>query len=465
MKRIGIIGGGFSALMLAYDLGYDEFNQFEITIFEKGHALESRKCPVLNSSVSKCLKCKSCAIMEGLGGAGAFSDGKYNITSEFGGWLGDFISSEDVIKYEEVVDHILSEHGATTLRYKPDNQLKKLCLQHDLHMQQSECRHLGTDLNFKVMKNLINTLTDIGVTIKTDCCVTDVIDKDDKKLVKYSTSVYSDEKEFDIVVFAVGRSGSQFFSNWCISNNVPLYNNQVDIGVRVELPSTIWEDFEEKIYEPKIWYKTKQYGDRVRMFCFNGRGEVVNENTSGIITVNGHAYESKELKTESSNFALLSTCNFTEPFKEPIKYARHIAELSNMIGGGNVIVQTLGDLRRGRRTNEHRLKQCSTKQTLLTATPGDLSLCIPKRQLDNILEMLEKLDEIAPGTNNDDTLLYGVECKYYSSRPACNKHFEIKPGIYAIGDGCGFTRSLAQAGAQGLVLGEYLIESELTNNE
>lgn len=224
----------------------------------------------------------------------------------------------------------------------------------------------------------------------------------------------------------------------------------------------------KKIYEPKILYKTKQYGDTIRMFCFNGRGEVVNENTDGIITVNGHAYESEDRKTKNTNFALLSSTNFTEPFNEPIKYAKYIAGLANMVSGGSVIVQTLGDLRRGRRTNQNRLDKCTVKPTLKSAVPGDLSLCMPKRQLDNIIEMLDKLNEIAPGTANDDTLIYGSEVKFYSAKPIVNFNFElvyndndelkVLDGVYAIGDGAGFTRSLAQACAHGLVVADKIIE-------
>jgi uncharacterized FAD-dependent dehydrogenase len=262
------------------------------------------------------------------------------------------------------------------------------------------------------------------------------------------------------VVFAVGRAGSGFFSEWCRRNSVPLTNNQVDVGVRVELPAPVWDDFSKKIYEPKIWYRSRIYGDVTRMFCFNERGSVVTENTGGVLTVNGHSYRDPAKGTENSNFALLTTIRFTSPFREPIEYARHVASLANMISGGSVLVQRLGDLERGRRTDDKRLKQSTTRPTL-GAVPGDLSLCMPKRQLDNIVETLHALDAVSPGTANFDTLLYGVECKYYSARPDA-EDFELAHcrNIYAVGDGAGFTRSLSQAAAHGLYMGDKLTRAE-----
>ena len=449
---IGIIGGGISSLMCAYSLSKNMNNK--ITIFEKGKSLDNRKCPLLAKEIDKCAKCKTCAIMEGLAGAGAFSDGKYNITDEFGGWLKDFIGSQAVIDYENKAIEILESFGAQTGRYRPDNELKKLCMQNNLNMLQSECIHLGTDANYITMKNMVNSMPS-NVSIKTGCNVVDVYNFNNKKRIEFINNSLNKE-DFDIIIFAVGRSGSSFLSDWCNRNSIKLINNQVDIGVRVELPALIWEDFEQKIYEPKILYRTKQYGDLVRMFCFNGRGEVVTENTNGVLSVNGHAYKAEEKKTNNTNFALLSTIKFTQPFNQPIDYARSIANITNMIGGGSVLVQRLGDLEAGRRSDESRINKGTVKPTLSSAVPGDLSLCIPKRQLDNIIETLHALDKVAPGTANPDTLLYGLECKYYSARPVVNEHFEIQDNVFAIGDGAGFTRSLAQAAAQGLYIADYI---------
>ena len=452
--RVGIVGGGISSLMLAYNLSTNK--DINITIIEKGNHIRQRKCPLLCNSVNKCVRCSSCAIMEGLAGAGAFSDGKYNITTEFGGWLQDFMDAGQLMDYMQSADNILVNFGATAEMFSPSNKLKKKCMKYGLYMQQSQCKHLGTDENYDTMCRIIDYLESCSnIKIRTNCEVTDVIKDNDYYRVEYGDMSY---EEFHIVVFAVGRAGSTFFMKWCNKNNIKLKNNQVDVGVRVELPSMIWEDFEKKIYEPKILYRSKRYGDTTRMFCFNGRGEVVTENTNGILTVNGHAYRDEAKKTENTNFAILSTIRFTEPFKEPIEYARHVASLANMISGGGVLVQRLGDLEIGRRTDEARLRQSTVRPTLKSAVAGDLSLCMPKRQLDNIIDTLHALDNIAKGTANYDTLLYGVECKYYSARPLTNSNFEIvgMPNLYAIGDGAGFTRSLSQAAAQGLFVGDII---------
>ena len=433
---IAIIGGGIGGLMTAYRLA-ERDPGLSICLMERGRDIRDRVCPIVAGKVKKCIKCDPCAIMEGLAGAGAFSDGKYVISTEYGGWLTDFLPDKTVIDYIEQADH-----------------LKRLCLEHDLHMQQAQVKHLGTDANFETMGHLIDALRE-KVEIHTRTTVTDV----DKEAHTVTAADAEGEHTFsaDRIVFAVGRSGSGFFSGWCRKNGVPLKNNQVDIGVRVELPSIIWEHFSQKIYEPKILYRSKQYGDTTRMFCFNERGQVVTENTDGILTVNGHAYRSEEKKSENSNFALLSTIRFTQPFNSPIDYARHVASLANLISGGSVLVQRLGDLMNGRRTDEKRLAQSYTRPTL-DAVPGDLSLCMPKRQLDNIIETLYALDKVAPGTANYDTLLYGIECKYYSARPEC-ENFVLAgtTGIYAIGDGAGITRSLSQASANGLYVADQIL--------
>ncbi len=447
-----IIGGGIGGLMTAYRLLENNKN-LNVCLLEKGKKLKDRYCPIVSKKVNKCIKCPSCAIMEGMAGAGAFSDGKYVISTEYGGWLTDFIPPQTVMSYIEQADSLLVSFGATTERFMPNNELKKLCLQHDLHMNQAQLKHLGTDANFSTMLKLIESLEG-KCDIFTDTTVTDV--NRESHIVSAINSGKSYEIKGEKIVFAVGRFGSRFFSEWCQNNKIPQTNNQVDIGVRVELPSIIWEDFSKKIYEPKIWYRSKQYGDTTRMFCFNERGNVVTENTAGVLTVNGHSYRDESRKTENSNFALLSTIRFTEPFKSPIEYARYVAGLANLISGGSVMVQRLGDLMQGRRTDEKRLSQSTTSPTL-SAVPGDLSLCIPKRQLDNITETLYALDKVAPGTANYNTLLYGIECKYYSARPD-SENFMLKgcDGIYAVGDGAGFTRSLSQAAANGLYVADIL---------
>lgn len=457
---VAIVGGGISGLMLAYKMITSDENK-KIVIIERGNSLENRKCPIVDKKVDTCIKCKSCGIMEGMAGAGAFSDGKYNITTEYGGWITEFIEHDEAIKLMEESNKILNRFGAEATTFYPNDELKKECLKYDLHMLQADVRHFGTDNNLKIMGNLIKFLEEKGVRIITRAIVSNVVIKDefhDAHFVEYDTapnetyvlSAYN-------VVFAVGRVGSTFLRDWCTENNIAMSNCQVDVGVRVELPWEVWSHFSQKIYEPKIKYRSKQYNDVTRMFCFNEKGQVVMENSNGIMTVNGHAYSDEAKKSKNSNFALLSTINFTEPFNAPIEYARDIAALSNKISGGNVLVQRFGDLINGQRTDEKRLKQSRTIPTL-NATPGDLSLCIPKRQLDNIIETIYALDKVAPGTANYDTLLYGVECKYYSARPVMEDFaLDKDKTIFAIGDGAGITRSLAQAAANGLWVGNFIL--------
>ena len=449
---IAIVGGGIGGLMCAYEIS--EKTDKKVIIFEKGSELSKRKCPIVEKKVDKCIKCRNCAIMEGMAGAGAFSDGKYVISTEYGGWLPEFVEPDRIIDLIERADDVLVRFGATNEVYTPSDELKKLCLEYDLHMLQAKIKHLGTDSNRETMMRLIDHIRE-RVMIMTDSEVVDVDSKTHTLDV-----VHNGLHEYfsaDKIVFAVGRVGSRFFSSWCRKNGIKMENSQVDIGVRVELPALVWDHFSSKIYEPKIIYCSKRYGDKTRMFCFNERGSVVMENTDGVLTVNGHSYRDKSRKTENSNFALLTTMKFTEPFQAPIEYARSVASLSNMLSGGSVLVQRLGDLEAGKRTNEKRLLASTTRPTL-KAVPGDLSLCMPKRQLDDIIETLHALDKIAPGTANYNTLLYGIECKYYSARPR-TVDFEIEncPGMYALGDGAGFTRSLSQAAAHGLYIADKIL--------
>ena len=457
MKKfdVAIIGGGIGGLMSAYRLTQEK-PDCKVILFEKGHSIEKRVCPIVAGKTKTCIKCASCSIMEGLAGAGAFSDGKYVISTEYGGWLPDFLPKKTVIDYIEEADKVLMSFGAPKERFMPSNELKKKCLEYDLHMSQAQLKHLGTDANFDTMSKMCAYLKERAEIL----CETDVYDVDRNTNTVYFRNKDGEQTvQADNIIFAVGRAGSRFFAEWCHTHDIPMTNNQVDVGVRVELPAIVWEHFSKKIYEPKIWYRSKKYGDITRMFCFNERGSVVMENTQGVLTVNGHAYKDEAKKTENSNFALLSTIRFTEPFKEPIEYARHVATLSNLISGGSVLVQRLGDLMNGRRTDAKRLAQ-STVTPTLNAVPGDLSLCMPKRQLDNIIETLQALDKIAPGTMNYDTLLYGIECKYYSARPQTDENFMLKGcnGIYCVGDGAGFTRSLSQAAAHGIYVSDMILK-------
>lgn len=449
---VAIIGGGISGLMIAFRL-INQVPNIKIVIIEKGKQIEKRSCPIIQKKNTECLRCRPCAIINGIAGAGAFSDGKYIITNEYGGWLSEFISPDKSLEYMEIADKILVSFGATKLRYKPDNELKRICLQNRLNMKQGEVKHLGTENNYHIMMSLVNSIKEY-CEVLSESEVTNV-DKD-KHIIEISGT---NQIEAENIIFAVGRSGSSFLIDWCLRNNIELSNNQVDVGVRVELPSIVWKHISDKVYDPKISYRSQKYGDNTRMFCFNEGGSVVMENLDGVITVNGHAYADVKLKTENSNFALLSTIKFSEPFHKPIDYLKHIAGIANFISDGSVVVQRFGDLINGKRTNKKRLADSTVKPTL-NAVPGDLSLCIPKRQLDNIIETIQQLDRIAPGTANYDTLLYGAECKYYSARPKMN-NFELEHSskIYACGDGAGITRSLAQAAANGLYVADIILDS------
>ena len=313
-----IIGGGIGGLMCAYRL-MEKREDLHVLILERGKKLEERNCPILSGKVKQCIKCKPCAIMEGMAGAGAFSDGKYNITTEYGGWLPSVMDAKEVLNYIHQADDILVKYGADKEIYHPNDELKTLCLQHDLHMQQAEVKHLGTDANYTTMLNFIHSL-DGKVDIETEAIAEDV-DKDSHE-VFFTQKGEKKTVHGDTIIFAVGRVGNGMFEKWCNKYQIKRTNNQVDIGVRVELPYEIWENFSKKIYEPKIYFKNGHYGDRTRMFCFNERGYVVTENSDGVLTVNGHSYKDKAKQSNNSNFALLSSTFFTEPFDQPVEYAR-----------------------------------------------------------------------------------------------------------------------------------------------
>jgi uncharacterized FAD-dependent dehydrogenase len=443
-----IIGGGIGGLLSAYR-AHNLHPAWRIAIFERGNVLEKRLCPVSTRRASSCIPCSSCAIMEGMAGAGAFSDGKFVKSTEYGGWLPEYLGNEKTLHYIDAVDNILMRFGATDKIYTPAADLKDECARHNLHLQQAVVKHLGSDGNYIIMQNLIEYL---GCRI--DIHVKEVVYSIEprERLLTTAKGQYC----CDRLIIAAGRVGAQWFAGWCQQHRIPVEHNQVDIGVRVELPRGVWAHISDRIYEPKILYTTRQYGDICRTFCFNVGGYVVMENSDGVLTVNGHAFADEAKKSANSNFALLSTTKFTQPFDQPLDYLKHVAQLGNMISGGSVIVQRFGDLLAGRRSTGERIAANPVRPTL-AAEAGDLSLCLPKRQLDNIIETMQALDNIAPGTAAAPTLLYGVEAKYYSIKPRfLNEDFEIAPGIYALGDGSGVTRSLSQAGAMGLYVAERL---------
>ena len=451
-----IIGCGEAGLYAAYEL-LQLSPDIKIAILEKGKDIKHRSCPIVAGKVKECINCPTCAIMNGFGGAGAFSDGKFNFTTDFGGWLTDFMPGKEVMDLIEHVDSINVKFGATEERYstasKEAMDLSKKALQVDLHLLQASCKHLGTENNLRILTNIYDYLKE-RVDLLFNSEVVE-IRKDDEMVAVLKNG---DEYSGDYMVAAPGRSGAEWFADQCRNLGLKLTNNQVDIGVRVELPAIIFQHITDVVYESKLVYRTKQYGDRVRTFCMNPYGYVVAENVDGIQTVNGHSYSDEKLRSENTNFALLVSSRFTEPFNEPYRYGKHIASLSNMLGGG-VLLQRYGDLMRGTRTTEHRLAKSTVKPTLTAATPGDLSLALPKRQLDDIIEMIQALDKIAPGTANYDTLLYGAEVKFYSSRIQLNNNLETAvDNFFAIGDGAGITRGLAQAGASGVKVARVIAE-------
>lgn len=447
-----IIGAGPGGIFTAYELAKAEKN-LKIAVFELGHPLSKRKCPIDGQKVKSCIGCPVCAIMSGFGGAGAFSDGKYNITNQFGGTLYEYIGKRQATELMQYVDEINLSHGGegTKLYSTANTKIKKQCLENGLHLLDAQVRHLGTDINYIVLENIFSELKD-KVDFHFNTAVASITKLNGGYEIHTSNGAFSCEK----CVVSVGRSGSKWMEGVCQSMDIPTMSNRVDIGVRVELPSAVFSHLTDELYESKIVYRTEKFEDLVRTFCMNPNGVVVNENTNGIVTVNGHSYEDKSKHTENTNFALLVSKHFSEPFKDSNGYGESIARLSNMLGGG-VIVQRFGDLVRGRRSTERRIEECYITPTL-AATPGDLSLVMPKRILDGIIEMIYALDKIAPGTANDDTLLYGVEVKFYNMEVAIDRNLQTKhKGLYVIGDCSGVTHSLSHASASGVYVARHIL--------
>ena len=440
-----IIGAGPGGIFSAFELMRVK-PELKVAVFEAGHALDKRHCPIDGEKIKTCIGCKSCSIMSGFGGAGAFSDGKYNITNDFGGTLYEYIGKSKALELMRYVDEINMRYGGegTKLYSTAGTRFKKLCIQNNLHLLNASVRHLGTDVNYVVLENLYADLKD-----KVDFFFDTPVER--VTAIEGGYGVHLKDKTYTCkdCVISVGRIGSKWMERVCRELEIPTKSNRVDIGVRVELPAEVFSHLTDELYESKIVYRTEKYGDLVRTFCMNPKGAVVNENTNGIITVNGHSYEDPARQTENTNFALLVAKHFSEPFKDSNGYGESIARLSNMLGGG-VIVQRFGDLIRGRRSTPNRIEEAFVTPTL-NATPGDLSLVLPKRILDGIIEMIYALDKVAPGTANDDTLLYGVEVKFYNMEVEVNDKLESRyKGLYIIGDGSGITHSLSHASASGV---------------
>ena len=440
-----IIGAGPGGIFAAYEL-MQKAPELKVAVFESGNPLEKRRCPIDGKKIKSCVNCKTCAIMSGFGGAGAFSDGKYNITNDFGGTLYEYIGKSTAIDLMHYVDEINVRYGGegTKMYSTAGTKFKKLCMQNKLKLLDASVRHLGTDINYVVLENMYAELKE-KIEFHFNSYVDDLEASGDGYRVICGDTVY----ECDKCIVSVGRSGSKWMEKICERLNISTQSNRVDLGVRVELPAVIFSHLTDELYESKIVYRTEKFEDKVRTFCMNPYGIVVNENTNGIVTVNGHSYEDPAKQTENTNFALLVEKHFSEPFKDSNGYGESIARLSNMLGGG-VLVQRFGDLIRGRRSTANRIEEGFVRPTL-SAEPGDLSLVLPKRILDGIIEMVYALDKIAPGTANDDTLLYGVEVKFYNMEVQLDENLETThKGFYVIGDGSGVTHSLFHASASGV---------------
>lgn len=449
-----IVGAGPAGIFTALEL-VSKAPQLSILIVEKGKDIESRQCPSKERNIP-CLRCNPCSIVNGWGGAGAFSDGKLTLTTEFGGWLDEYISRQQVMELIDYVDSVYLSYGAPEEIHGVDEkrirELEQKAATADLKLIPAKLKHLGTDKCWNILKQMRDYI-DSKVEIKTSTEVKHLLVENGQ--VKGIQTTAGEDFFGDFIVVVPGREGAQWFAREAVRLKLDMTINPVDIGVRVEVPAVVMEHLTDVVYESKLIYYSKSFDDKVRTFCMSPYGEVVMENNSGLITVNGHSYADR--KTANTNFALLVSKTFTEPFKEPISYGRNIATLANMLGDG-VLVQRLGDLLSGRRSTPERIRRGLVEPTLKEATPGDLSLVFPYRHMVSLLEMLEAMDKIAPGVYSRHTLLYGVEVKFYSSRPALTSNLETQiRNLFAAGDGAGVTRGLAQASASGVVVAREIL--------
>jgi uncharacterized FAD-dependent dehydrogenase len=442
-----IVGAGPAGIFAALELERAD-QSLKVLLLEKGHGIEKRRCP---AGERGCVGCKVCDIMTGWGGAGAFSDGKLTLTTEVGGWLGDYMDRERLEALIEHADGLWVEFGATTDVTAPDEataaRLTAEAAAAGMRLVPMRVRHIGTDRSPQVLSAMRVELEARGVEVRTDTAVARILT--DGGQVAGVELADGTAMQAAAVIAAPGREGADWLAGEAKRLGLGLHNNAVDIGVRVEVAAGVMKRFTDPLYEAKLIYRSRQFGDRVRTFCMNPYGEVTTESYEGIVTVNGHS--NSETRTANTNFAVLVSQEFTEPFDDPIAYGQEIAHLANLLSDG-VIVQRLGDLEAGRRSTSARMKESTVEPTLGGAVPGDLAFVLPYRHLADILEFLEALDALAPGVNGPGTLLYGVEVKFYSSRVTVDSDLRTKvAGLYAIGDGAGVTRGLAQSSVSGVV--------------
>lgn len=448
MYDVAIVGAGPAGIFTALEI-VKLRPEWKVVLIEKGQRIEKRKCPIREGS-PKCVNCKRCGLLCGWGGAGAFSDGKLTLTPDVGGHLVDYMSRENAKELIKYADDLYLKYGATDEVFGTDmktfEEIEHQATLAELKLVHSPVRHLGTERSLDVLKNMQDDLAEKITIINNQPADRLIVECEQVKGLVLESG---EEIRAEYVIIAPGREGAAWLTKEFATHKIGMVNNAVDVGVRVELPAPVFEPITSKLYESKLVYYSPKFGDEVRTFCMNPNGEVVQENYSGIATVNGHSYAN--IKTKNTNFALLVSEQFTEPFKEPIAYGQHIARLANMLAGG-ILVQRFGDLLEGKRSTPERLKSSIIEPTLKCATPGDLSLVLPYRQLTSIIEMLFALDKIAPGTASRYTLLYGIEVKFYSARVKLTDELETEgvKNLFAIGDGAGVTRGLIQASASGV---------------
>lgn len=455
-----IVGAGPSGIFCAYELIHRK-PDIRVLMLEKGRRIEERQCPKRKTKV--CVGCKPCAITTGFAGAGAFSDGKLSLSPDVGGNLPEILGYDKAVELIRESDEIYLKFGADASVYgvgkeKEIREIRRKAINANLKLVECPIRHLGTEEGYKIYMRLQEHLLEQGIEMKFRTMVEHILVENGR-----AAGVVTDtgEKFYGTeIVCAVGREGADWFSHVCREQNIETKVGTVDIGVRVEVRDEVMEFLNQNLYEAKLVYHTPTFDDKVRTFCTNPSGEVATEYyDNGLAVVNGHAYKSQDLKTSNTNFALLVSKNFTKPFKTPIEYGKQIAQLSNMLCDGKILVQTFGDFRRGRRTTEERLCRNNLIPTLKDAVPGDLSLVFPHRIMVDIEEMIFALDKVTPGIASDETLLYGVEVKFYSNKVVVNREFETNvPGLRAVGDGASVTRGLQQASANGLSVARSILD-------